>query len=136
MSNPNEAVARRWFEEVWNLRRAETIDELLTAESVCHSEAGPMRGPEAFKAASHAPFLAALPDVRITVEATVAEGDQVAVRWVATGTHTGAGFGLPPTGKRVEFRGVTWIRFENGKMMEGWDCWNVTGVMRSLGAAT
>lgn len=134
MSNPNEAVARRWFEEVWNLRRTETIDELLTPDSVCHAEGGEMRGPEAFKAASHTPFLAAMPDLHIEVEATVAEGDQVAVRWLATGTHTGDGFGLPPTGQPVQIRGVTWIRFENGKMMEGWDCWNVTGMMRTLGA--
>ena len=68
MSRDNIALVRRWFEEVWNRRRAETIDELLTGESVCHADEGPIRGPEEFKARQHAPFLAAFPDLRRIAE--------------------------------------------------------------------
>src|SRR4051794_16503305 len=91
MSNRNVVLARRWFEEVWNHRRADTIDELLTDESVCHTESGPLRGKQEFRERTHAVFLSAFPDLRMTVEGTVAEDDQVVVRWAATATHLGDG---------------------------------------------
>ena len=134
MSVENVSLARRWFEEVWNQRRTETIDELLTDESVSHSESGPLQGKQAFKERTHAVFLSAFPDMRMTVEATVAEGDVVAVRWAFTGTHEGDGLGFPAMGRRVSCRGVTWIKFSDGKMVEGWDCWNQGGLLQSLRA--
>ena len=97
----NAALARRWFNEVWNQRRAETARELIPHEAVCDSEIGPLVGPEAFIAQAHTPFLAAFSDLHVDVEGTVSEGDQVIVRWRARGTHDGDGFGIPPTGKRV-----------------------------------
>jgi steroid delta-isomerase-like uncharacterized protein len=132
MENENIRLARRWFEEVWNQRRTDTIDELLTDESVCQSESGILRGPQEFKDQNHAVFLSAFPDMRITVEAIVGEGDDVVVRWVVTGTHAGDSLGFPATGRKVCFRGMTWIRFSGGKMVEGWDCWNQTGLIQSL----
>lgn len=76
----NEALARRWFEEVWNGRRTDTIDELLTDESVSHTASGSLRGKQEFKERAHAVFLSAFPDLRMTVEGTVAEGNEVVVR--------------------------------------------------------
>jgi steroid delta-isomerase-like uncharacterized protein len=132
MSSENAQLARRFFEEAWNQQRSETIDELLTPMSTCESEAGILNGPEEFKAKVYRPFLAAFPDLRITIEGTVAEGDQVVVRWTAAGTHTGDGLGLPATGRRVTMRGMTWIRFAGGKMIEGVDCWNQREMIESL----
>src|SRR4051794_37776672 len=99
----NEALARRWFEEVWNQRRTDTVREMLTDDSVCHSEGGPLRGAEAFLENAHRPFLAAFPDLQVQVEDTVSQGDVVVVRWTATATHAGDGLGLAPTAKRVTF---------------------------------
>src|SRR3954464_14368656 len=99
MANENVVLARRWFEEVWNQRRTDTIDELLTDESVTHSESGPLRGKEEFRERAHAVFLSAFPDLRMTVEGTVAEADQVVVRWAATATHLGDVLGFPATGR-------------------------------------
>jgi steroid delta-isomerase-like uncharacterized protein len=132
MNSDNVAVARRWFEEVWNQRRAEVIHELVTPQSVCHSDSGELLGPETFRERVYQPFVAALPDLRVNVEATVAEGDHVVVRWTATGTHTGHGFGFPASGRPISIRGITWIRFAGGKMMEGWDCWNLREMIESL----
>ena len=95
MANENVSLARRWFEEVWNQRRTDTIDELLTDESVCHSESGPLRGKQEFKERAHAVFLSAFPDMRMTVEGTVAEGDEVVVRWAVTGDSPGRRPGVP-----------------------------------------
>src|SRR5688572_20017857 len=130
--NPNVALARRWFEEVWNLRKTETVKELLTAQSVCQSEAGELKGPEAFLTQAYGPLLTAFPDLSVTLEGTVAEDDQVVVRWRATGTHTGSAMGLPPTGRRLSFRGMTWIRYRDGKMIEGRDSWNMSGLVQTM----
>jgi steroid delta-isomerase-like uncharacterized protein len=132
MANANVALVRRWFEEVWNQKRADTIHELIAPDGVCYTDAGELRGPEEFRTRNHVPLLAALPDLRIDVEDTVAEGDQVVIRWFARGSHTGHGLGLAPTGQTVAFRGMTWVRIRDGRMVEGWDCWNFGGLMQTL----
>jgi steroid delta-isomerase-like uncharacterized protein len=132
MSAEYVALARRWFDEVWNQRRRETIDDLIAPESVCQAAGGELRGPTMFQTHVYEPFVDAFPDLRVTVEGTVAEGDQVVVRWTATGTHTGPGIGLVPTGRPIFLRGMTWIRFAGGKMVEGWDCWNQREMIESL----
>lgn len=134
MESANVRLARRWFEEVWNGRRAETVHELLTAESTCESEFGKLTGPEAFLERVHGPFLSAFPDLRITIKDTVAEGDRVVVMWTATATHDGEGLGMPASGRRVAFRGITWIRIEGNKLLEGFDCWNQSGLLQALTA--
>jgi len=132
MSNANVALVKRWFEEIWNELREETIDELLTPESCCLSPVGRLVGPEDFKARVYQPFLDTFSDIRVKIEGTVTEGDQVVVRWSSTAVHTGDGLGFPATGRRAEFHGMTWVRCGGGKMIEGWDCWDFSGVIRSL----
>jgi predicted ester cyclase len=56
------------------------------------------------------------------------------VHWACEGTHEGNGLGFPATGRKVSFRGMTWIRFSGDKMVEGWDCWNQGGLIESLRA--
>jgi steroid delta-isomerase-like uncharacterized protein len=131
-----EALARRWFEEVWNARRGEVIDELLTTESVCFAEDGPIRGPAEFRARLHQPFLAAFPDLAVEVVATLARGDEVVVRWTAVGTHTGDGLGFPPTQQRAQFQGITWLRVRDGRLVEGWQSSNIPEVVRGLASAS
>jgi steroid delta-isomerase-like uncharacterized protein len=132
MAHDNSAIVRRWFEQVWNERREATIDELLTAESVCHADDGPMRGPEEFKARQYLPFLSAFPDIRVDLEAVLARGDEVVARWSARGTHSGEGLGFRATQQSVEFRGMTWLRLRDGKFVEGWQHSNIPEVVRSL----
>lgn len=132
MSNENVARSLRWFEEVWNQRRTDTIDELLMEESVAESEGGLLRGPEEFKTRMHTPFLSAFPDLHVTVENTVAQGEDVVVCWRASGTHGGDGLGLHATGRPMSIRGMTWHRYRDGKLVQGWDCWNQEGLMNQL----
>jgi steroid delta-isomerase-like uncharacterized protein len=134
MSAGSAALARRWMDEVWNQRRAETVHELLTAESVGHTEAGDLTGPGPFLARVHGPLLAAFPDLNVHIEDALEQGEQVVVRWLATGTHRGDSLGCPATGRPVRFRGMTWLRCRGGKLIEGWDCWNQGGLMEQLRA--
>ena len=134
MSEANRALARRWFEEVWNRQRAETVDEILAPDALGHMEGGDVRGPEAFKVV-RADLLRACPDMKVEVEDTVAEGEHVVLRWNVRGTHRGEGLGAAPTGQAVAFRGMTWMTFRDGKLVEGWDSWNLGLLLQRIGAA-
>jgi steroid delta-isomerase-like uncharacterized protein len=131
----NARVARRWFEEIWNQRRLETIYELSLPESISHMEHGEVTSREDFLA-FQAMFLKAFPDLRGTVEDTVAEGENVVVRWFFSATHRGDALGCRATGKAVRMRGMTWLRLRDGKVVESWYCWNLGALMQYLSSET
>lgn len=134
MSEPeNSALARRWFEEVWNVRRAETVREIMDPVCEGHMEGLEVRGPEDFLAA-RATLLEAFPDFRVTVEGVIAEGDDVAVRWSANGTHRGESLGFAASNRPAAFRGITWMTFRDGRMVQGWDAWNQGRLLQELQA--
>lgn len=132
MSCDNEAMVRRWFEEIWNQRRTEMVDEVLTAESVCHTGDGPVCGCEAFREQMYQPLTAAFPDLRVQIDALISTDDNVVVRWTARGTHRGEGLPLPPTNRPVAFSGITWLQIRDGKFQEGWQSSNLAEVLRCL----
>jgi steroid delta-isomerase-like uncharacterized protein len=131
MSEQNRALAIRWMKEVWNDRREATIAELLAEDALGHLEGVETRGRAEFEVA-RASLLAAFPDLRITVEETAADGDHVVARWSVTGTHLGDGLGFAASGRVTRFRGMTWFRFEKGRIAEGWDAWNLGAVIEEL----
>ncbi len=133
MSESNSELARRWFDDVWNRRRDAAVHELFHVEGIGHLEGADVRGPAQFLEARSV-LLEAFPDLNVTVEATAAEGADVAVRWSAAGTHQGAALGIPASRRRASFRGVTWLRFKDGRIVEGWDNWNVGGLLQQLAA--
>lgn len=132
MNNEYTARSLRWFEEVWNQRRTETIDEFLTADSIAETEDGVLRGPDEFKKQVHAPMLDAFPDLHVDVEGTVTEDDSVVIRWKATGTHQGDGLGIKATGRPIVIRGITWHRFRDDKLVGGGDYWSQESLKRQL----
>lgn len=132
MKNDARTVARRWFEEVWNERRDDAVDELMAPEALGYVEGQePLHGPADFRKMK-AMFLSALPDVRIHIEDIVADGDRAAVRWRAVGTHSGDGFGFRATNEAIEVRGTTWMIVRHGQIVEGFDTWNLGAMMQSL----
>lgn len=136
MANPaeNRATAIRWMEEVWNNRRDDLIGEIMKPDAVGHIEGGTIQGHAAFLEFRNA-LLGAMPNMRVHIDCCIAEGDNVAMRWRVSGVHSGDGLGIEPRNTPVEFRGVTWLRFEDGKFAEGWDCWNQGELMMRLQAA-
>ena len=78
-------------------------------------------------------FLSAFPDTQMTVEDELADGDKVATRWTATGTHTGELMGIPPTGKQVTVTGMDINRLVGGKIVEHWGEFDQMGMMQQLG---
>src|ERR1051326_6876499 len=136
MKNDAGAVARRWFEEVWNERRDAAVDELMAPDSLGYVEGQePLRGPAEFKRMK-AMFLSALPDVGIEIEDVIADGDRAAVRRAAAGSHSGAGCGSRATQRPVNVGGTTWLTVRHGKIVEGFDTWNLGAMLQALQALT
>lgn len=124
-------LGRRWFEEVWNQRREASIEELMAPDAYGHVEGGEYQGPSGFRE-MQSMFLSALPDVRIEIEDILSDGDRAAVRWRARGTHSGEGFGFEASKREIDVRGTTWMIVKDGKIVEGWDTWNLAGMLASL----
>jgi predicted ester cyclase len=118
----NAILAKRWFDEVWGQRKTDLVHDLVESDAVWHAAHGDFVGRQAFLD-FHAGIFRTLPDLRVTVEAMISQGDHVVTRWLLTAKHGG---------KPLSYRGMTWVRFSDGKMVEGFDCWNNDGFMRQL----
>jgi steroid delta-isomerase-like uncharacterized protein len=79
-------------------------------------------------------YRAAFPDLKITVEDQIAEGDKVVTRWTAEGTHDGDLPGLPASGRSSTVTGIGIDRIEGGKIVEAWGNWDTLGMLQQLGA--
>jgi steroid delta-isomerase-like uncharacterized protein len=132
----NIQLMRRWFQEVWNEGKIQTVYDLLSPDAIGKGQAGAqdeIHGPKDF-----IPFVErirnAFPDIHVTLEDLLAVGDKVAVRWSAAMTHNGDGLGLPATGKPVRITGITIARIVDGKIIEGWDNWDQLAMLQQIGA--
>jgi steroid delta-isomerase-like uncharacterized protein len=134
MSESNKNVVRRLFEEVWNKGNLQVTDELFTPNYVHHDSSTPDvgRGPESEKKRATL-YRTAFPDIRLTIEDIIAEGETVVARWSCRGTHKGDLSGIAPTGKQFNITGVSIARFASGKMAEGWVNWDALTLMQQLG---
>ena len=91
-----------------------------------------MKGPESIKQwvdVIHGAF----PDIKYVVEAQYGEGEKVATRYSATGTHTGEFRGMPPSGKPISLTGHMIMRLADGRVAEGWGYWDTLGLLQELG---
>jgi steroid delta-isomerase-like uncharacterized protein len=131
----NISLMRRWYREVWREGKNQTIHELIAPEAALHSPQQEIKGPEGFVAFAEQ-IRNAFPDTDLTIEDIFAVDDKVAIRWVATGTHTGEGLGVPPSSRPVRIPGSTIVRIANGKIVEGWDHWDRLGMLEQIGAHT
>jgi len=135
MSADNKALVRRLYEEVWNKRKLEVVNELI---SPSHALQGPTVfgssiGPEAYKHQVSS-LLEAYPDLRWTIEDTIAEKDKVVACWTLSGTHKGDYMGVPATNKKVSVGGITIHHIAGGKIMDSHTNWDALGMMQQLGA--
>src|SRR5262249_27947064 len=133
MAEAEIAVIKRWFEEVWNQGRAETIDELLAPGAPVYGighGADVIHGPDGVRPA-YEQLKGALPDIHFTFHEAISEGEVVALRWTATATHKGDTLGIAATHKRVTITGMCFGRVRNGKIVEGWNNWDMMGLMHT-----
>lgn len=133
-ADDNKALVRRLFDEVINAGEPSRADELVASDFVEHNPVpGQAPGLEGFKQVITM-LRGAFPDLRIDVDELVAEGDKVSVRLTARGTHEGVFQGIPATGRRVAWEGISMIRLEGDRIVERWFHVDNLGLMRQLGA--
>lgn len=131
----NADLVRRWFREVWNEGRLDTIHELVARDATVHGLGEPgitIKGPapvESFVTNMRSAF----PDMNISVDQTVSEGDWVATRFTAKVTHKGNALGFPATGRRATVSGMSFIRIKDGRFVEAHNTWDQRGMLLQLG---
>lgn len=128
-------MARRWYSEVMSEGKTEVIDELCAPDFVDHD---PLPGVSADLAGLKdfvAQIRAAFPDMQVTADDLILEGDRLAVRSTIRGTHEGDFMGIPGSGKRVEVSNYDFVRFENDQAAEHWGVIDSAALMEQLGVA-
>jgi steroid delta-isomerase-like uncharacterized protein len=135
MSAANEALARRFYDEIINGRNLDLIDELVADDFVEHEEfPGLPEGRDGVKA-FFGMMLEAFPDMRFEVEEIVATDDTAVVRLRMRGTHQGTFMDIPATGKQIDVPSIDWVRLRDGQAVEHWGVTDTGAMMQQLGVA-
>lgn len=138
MMTPNETqnkeLVRRSNEEIWGKGNLDFIDGYVAEDYIEHNTASPepIRGPDGYKENVRM-VRSAFPDLEVTTEDLIAEGNKVVTRYTLTGTHQGQIMGIEPTGQEVEVEGISIGKIEDGQVVEGWTNIDVMGMMQQLG---
>ena len=131
----NKALVKRFYEEAWGRGNVDVAEELFADDYERHDfrSGDPTPGPEGQKEIARA-FRVAFPDLTFEIDFLLADGDFVAGRWTATGTHLAPWAGIEPTGKPMRFSAINVFRFSDGKVVELWNHRDDLGLMQQLGA--
>ena len=129
----NKALVRRNFEVIWTQCNLDVADEIIDLHYVGHIAALPdiVRGVETFKQVVMLYHISA-PDIRFEIQDQLAEGDKVATRWIAHGTHQGEFMGIAPSGQRMSVTGMSFHRIEQGRIQESWDDWDALSMLQNM----
>jgi predicted ester cyclase len=131
-----DAVTRQWFREVWDEGREDAIDRLMASDGKVFGLTGPggppILGPAGFKPIFQM-FREALGDLEITIERTLVDGEYCTAHCRVKGRHIGTAFGGDATNSPVDFYGMTIARVRDGKMIEGWNCFDFLTMYQQIG---
>jgi len=128
----NKEIAYRYFEEAYNQKNIDVLDEIVDEDIISHSPQE-MQGLQVIKeyvSGNRKTF----PDVKFFIEDQIAEGDRVVTRITFKATHKGEFRGIAPTGKKVTVTGINIMKIIDGKIVESWAEWDALGLMQQLGA--
>ena len=126
----NKANDRRVIEGL-NQGSVAVFEEVAVPNYVGHESSTTMQGREAYKQFLSA-YLTAFPDLHFTIEDQVAEGDKIATRITARGTHQGSLIGIPPTGKQITVTRLYITRYADGKAEESWLNFDALGMLQPI----
>jgi steroid delta-isomerase-like uncharacterized protein len=133
ISTDNKALVRRFWEGLVGAGDLALADDLLAPGYTVRYAGNPPMDRDGFLQFLDA-LRTAFPDVAVTVEDLLAEGDEVAVRWTWGGTHQGPFFGIPPTGEAITGSGIGIFRIADGRIVEDFVHEDTFGLLQQLGA--
>ncbi|MGH9122008.1 MAG: ester cyclase [Acidimicrobiales bacterium] len=134
VATDNAEVFQSYLRDVWENGDLAAIGDYIAPDFVNHNPVPFVGADRDGEAALVGMFLGSFSNLKTKVEEAVPEGDRLAVRWTATGTHTGKFAGVPPTGKDVTMIGIEFLRFADGKIREVWINFDMAGLLQQLGA--
>jgi steroid delta-isomerase-like uncharacterized protein len=131
---PKLAAYANVINQAWNSHDIEKVLSFYSPQYIADdvSQASLLRGHEGLRAMLDT-YWKAFPDLEIAVTDMVIEGSRVATAWVAAGTHQGTIMNIPPTGHKVQVRGVSIIDVEHGLIVRGQYIWDLAGMLRHMG---
>ena len=130
-ADTNKAIVRRYYEEVLNQHNLTIINELFAPDFKSHARSSDLDLQAYTQTAERS--LQAFPDLQVTIESQIAEGDMVATRWSARGTQQGTFGGIPPTGKTITLAAMHFHRLVDGKITDHWEQFDLFWAMQQLG---
>ncbi len=134
MLEQNKALMRRFVEDVLDTGAVERVPDFIAPCHVNHNDpSGGCNGIAGMQRHMEI-FLRTYPDIRVTVEEQIAEGDLVVSRLTYRGTHQSRWLGLQPTGKQITLRGAKIVRIRDGLIVESWGFFNTLEALREIGA--
>ena len=133
----NKAIVQRYVDEIQNGHSLDTIESIFAEDFVDHmaSSGGIFLGGMSGLKKGYTAFLTAFPDLHVTVEEMIAEGDKVVAYKTLTGTHSGTHLGISATGKRVAYQIISIYRVKNGKISDFWGLQDEISVRQQLGSS-
>ncbi|MCH8195456.1 MAG: ester cyclase [Chloroflexi bacterium] len=136
MSEQNKALTRRFYDEVINNKNLAAIDELCAADCANHSAPPGLPGGTEGLKQMFGTFFSAFPDLSVTIDHMIAEGDLVAVHTTTQGTHKGELMGIAATGNQFSNKGIDLIRIAGGKATDIWHYEEELSFYQQLGVTT
>ena len=124
---------RQLFEQVWNRGRLELLEAIAAEELVLHAGRNAVSGRTTLRTII-GDFLTGFPDVKHRIEDLVIEGDRVVTRWRGIGHHRGSYDGIAPTGREIDYTGITIFRIAEGRIAEAWVNAEMAELLASLRA--
>lgn len=130
----NKAIVQRYVDEMQNAHSLDNIEDIFDEDFVDHmaSSGGLFLGGMDGLKRGYATFLNAFPDLHVTVENMIAEGDTVVAHKTLSGTHRGPHLGIHPTGKHVQYQIISIYRIKNGKISDFWGLQDELSLRRQL----
>jgi steroid delta-isomerase-like uncharacterized protein len=130
----NKAIIRRLYEEAWNKRRLEVVDELISPSHALNDPivSGSQTGPELYKRRV-VELTTSFPDLRFTIEDIITEKGKLVVSWIVTGTHQSEFMYIPASGSKIFVEGITIHHVTNGKILDSHARWDALSLLRQLG---
>jgi predicted ester cyclase len=133
LTDDNKALVQRFYEEIVNQKNLTALDQFVAPNAVNHTvPSGFPQGPSQFLGLHFNAF----PDLKVTVEDLLADGDKVVARVSILGTHQGALMAVSPTGKPFTGMAINIFRIVNGKIVEHWGLADRLGALQQLGVVT
>lgn len=135
MSQQNETLVRRMFEEAWNHGNLTVVDDCLSPDAVNHQPGETFRGTAGQKEMITR-YRTAFPDCRLDIEELFSSGDRVVARFRFSGTHQMPLAAIAPTRRSVSGEGIVICRCDKGRIVETYSQWDQLGMFQQLGVVT